>query len=195
MELDIMSGSMELRAMQRHAKAVEAAGFSTMWLTEAGRTAYLSAAAAGLVTERLGLEGDIVTKSATRALVQSHAKWSVANERREKLRWSCHELFRDIDVLLTPVTPVAAFTHRTSGNQLTRRISVDGKSRPYADHIPWIALATVASLPATSAPAGRTPEGLPVNIQIVGPYLGDRTTLRFAELLRDVCGGFVAPPI
>lgn len=147
------------------------------------------------LTERLGLEGDIVTKSATRALVQSHAKWSAANERREKLRWSCHELFRDVDVLLTPVTPVAAFTHRTSGNQLTRRISVDGKSRPYTDHIPWIALATVASLPATSAPAGRTPEGLPVNVQIVGPYLGDRTTLRFAELLRDLRGGFVAPPI
>ncbi|MEZ5167805.1 MAG: hypothetical protein R2695_15465 [Acidimicrobiales bacterium] len=32
---------------------MESAGFATMWLTESGRTAYLSAAAAGLCTERL----------------------------------------------------------------------------------------------------------------------------------------------
>jgi amidase len=147
------------------------------------------------LTDRLGIPNDVIVKSGTRGLIQSHADWASAHERREKLRWLCREVFRDVDVLLMPVTPVAAFTHRTSGNHLTRRITVDGKQRPYADHIPWIALATVASLPATSAPAGRTPEGLPVNVQIVGPYLGDKTTLRFAELLRDVRGGFVAPPV
>ncbi len=41
----------------------------------------------------------------------------------------------------------------------------------------WIALATLTHLPATVVPVGRTASGLPVGIQIVGPYLEDRTTL------------------
>ena len=117
-----------------------------------------------------------------------------ANEARNKLRWTCHELFKEIDVLLMPVVPVTAFVHQTGGNQFTRRILVDGKKRPYMDHIPWAALATVAYLPATSAPVGISADGLPVNIQIVGPHLGDYTTIRFAELLAEVRGGFQCPP-
>ena len=72
--------------------------------------------------------------------------------------------------------------------------SVDGKKRPYMDHIPWVALATTAYLPATSAPVAVASDGLPVSIQIVGPFLGDYTTIRFAELLADVRGGFVPHP-
>jgi len=49
-------------------------------------------------------------------------------------------------------------------------------------------------LPATSAPVGFTPDGLPVNIQVIGPYLGDKTTIRFAELLTNIRGGFHPPP-
>ena len=47
---------------------------------------------------------------------------------------------------------------------------------------------------ATVAPAGRSPAGLPVGVQIVGPYLEDRTTLDFARRLAEVAGGFEAPP-
>jgi amidase len=46
----------------------------------------------------------------------------------------------------------------------------------------------------TSAPVGITPDGLPVDVQIIGPHLGDETTIRFAELLADVRGGFEKPP-
>ena len=125
----------------------------------------------------------------------SHVDWNRVNEGRTRLRWQCHELFEDIDVLLTPVGPVTAFPHQTGGNQLSRKITVNGKKRPYMDHIPWIALATSAFLPATSAPVGVRPEGLPVNIQIIGPHLGDHTTIRFAELLADIRGGFQRPPL
>ena len=34
----------------------------------------------------------------------------------------------------------------------------------------------------------------PIGVQIIGPYLEDRTTLRFAELIEREFGGFVAPP-
>ena len=50
-------------------------------------------------------------------------------------------------------------------------------------------------LPATVAPIGQTPGGLPVGAQIIGPYLEDRTTIEFAGLLGDVIGGFSPPTI
>jgi len=147
------------------------------------------------LADRLGIETDLVTKNAARGMHLSHVDWNSVNEGRTRLRWQCHELFEDIDVLLTPVGPVTAFPHQTGGNQLSRKITVNGKKRPYMDHIPWIALATSAFLPATSAPVGVTPGGLPVNIQIIGPHLGDHTTIRFAELLADIRGGFQRPPL
>lgn len=74
-----MSGAMELRAMQRHARAVEAAGFSTLWLTESGRTAYLSAAAAGLVTERLGLGTAIAVAFPRSPMITASTAWELAD--------------------------------------------------------------------------------------------------------------------
>jgi amidase len=35
---------------------------------------------------------------------------------------------------------------------------------------------------------------MPAGVQIVGPYLGDRTTLKFAQLLEQQLGGFMPPP-
>lgn len=45
-----------------------------------------------------------------------------------------------------------------------------------------------------AAPIGQTPSGLPVGVQIVGPYFGDFTTIRFAGQLREITEGFVPPP-
>ena len=88
----------------------------------------------------------------------------------------------------------AAPHHNTTGNLYTRSLRVDGKRRRYTDHFSWIALATTAYLPATSAPIGITPDGLPVNVQIISDYLDDQTTIQFAELLAEVRGGFQPPP-
>jgi amidase len=38
-------------------------------------------------------------------------------------------------------------------------------------------------LPATAVPIGATRAGLPIGMQIIGPYLEDRTTIAFAGLL------------
>lgn len=42
-------------------------------------------------------------------------------------------------------------------------------------------------------PAGRSPEGLPVGVQLIGPSFEDRTPLRLAELLDQKTRGFQAP--
>jgi amidase len=52
----------------------------------------------------------------------------------------------------------------------------------------------LAYLPATVAPIALTPDRLPVGIQIVGPYLEDRTSIDLAERLTTVTGGFHQPP-
>jgi amidase len=46
-------------------------------------------------------------------------------------------------------------------------------------------MATYGNLPATAVPIGVTAGGLPIGVQILGPYLGDRTTLGFARLMQN----------
>jgi amidase len=41
---------------------------------------------------------------------------------------------------------------------------------------------------------GLTSQGLPVGIQIAGPFLEDRTTLDVARRLNAILGGFRRPP-
>jgi amidase len=75
-----------------------------------------------------------------------------------------------------------------------RTIDVGGAERPYVDLFTWIAPATGALLPATVVPAGRTAGGLPVGLQVVGPYLEDRTTIAAGAAIADVIGGFEPAP-
>ena len=144
--------------------------------------------------ERLGYNLDPVRAGSLAGAGLSHRGWLALDERRTRLRWACRKLFSEIDVLLTPVAAFAAPHHHTTGNKYTRSLRVDDKRRPYTDHLSWTALATTAYLPATSAPVGVTPEGLPVNMQIIGDYLDDLTTIKVAELLAEVRGGFQPPP-
>lgn len=51
MKLDLMTGGLALRRVQQLARDAEAAGFSGLVVTEAGRTAYLGCAAAGLAAD------------------------------------------------------------------------------------------------------------------------------------------------
>jgi amidase len=52
---------------------------------------------------------------------------------------------------------------------------------------------TVALLPATAVPAGLSKAGLPMGVQVIGGWMQDLTTLRFAGLLEREFGGFLPP--
>ena len=77
---------------------------------------------------------------------------------------------------------------------MARTIMVNGARRWYWEQLAWISLATLAYLPATVAPVGRSPSGLPVGVQIIGPWLEDRTCIALAKALADAVGGFEPPP-
>ncbi|MFC3776012.1 amidase family protein [Mycolicibacterium holsaticum] len=124
----------------------------------------------------------------------SHRQWMSANERREQLRAKMAEYFCEVDAVLMPITVVPAVKHDHHEPFIERLIPFGDESRSYFDLFGWVGLATVAYLPATAVPVGRTAEGLPVGLQVVGPYLEDRTTLMVARHLEQLLGGFVAPP-
>jgi amidase len=133
-----------------------------------------------------------------RGTVLSHQDWLAANAARARLRRQWHELFREWDIVLCPAMPTPAFPHDQAPHEFPvrepRHIEIDGKPFPYLDQLVWSGIATLPSLPATVAPVERSASGLPIGVQIIGPYLEDRTTIAFAELMEREFGGFVPPP-
>jgi len=129
-----------------------------------------------------------------RAGVQRHRDWLAMNEARTHLRWRWHEFFEEYDVLLSPIAAVPAFPQDESADMGKRHLTVDNVEQPYFQHIFWAGMTGVVFLPSTVAPIGRSPSGLPIGIQIIGPAMHDRITIDFARLLANEIGGFQPPP-
>ncbi len=132
--------------------------------------------------------------AAGRAL--DHRDWDVLHRRRGDTRRRWAEFFDDIDILLCPVTVVPPFrhVHAPEGPNWAHATLADHGDRHYSDLIGWSALIGSAYLPVTVPPIGRTAGGLPVGIQVVAPYLHDRTALAFSRCLAEVLGGYEPPP-
>lgn len=128
-----------------------------------------------------------------RGMVLSHRDWVAANNGRELHRHGWRRLFSEFDAVVCPITPTPAYPHDHNGDLEDRYIDIDGVEYPYFDQLVWAGMATMPGLPATAIPAGHSPEGLPVGVQLIGPMFEDRTPLRLAELLEQKIGGFRAP--
>jgi amidase len=173
----------------------EAATVYTQLLISGSRARFPIDSYEQLRTRAAGLPADDQSLEATRlrALVFSHHDWMEASNRRELHRHGWRQLFAEFDIVVCPVTPTPAFPHDHNPNLLERRIDIDGVEYPDLDQLVWAGLATMPGLPATAVPAGLSPDGLPVGVQLIGPMFEDRTPLRLAELLEQVIGGFQPP--
>jgi len=132
----------------------------------------------------------------SRGTVMSHREWLGTDSARLQLQQKWSVLFREFDVVLYPCAPVPAFPQDHSEPIEARRLDIDGKAYPYLEAcFVWADPATTCGLPATAAPIDRSPTGLPIGVQIIGPFLEDRTTIAFAALLEREFGGFVPPSL
>jgi len=124
-----------------------------------------------------------------------HRDWLAADAIRLQLQQKWHELFREFDAVIYPAAAVPAFPHDHSEPFDARQLDIDGKRYNYSDAcFIWADPASTCGLPATAVPIERASSGLPIGVQIIGPFLEDRTTIALAGLIEREFGGFVPPP-
>ncbi len=137
-------------------------------------------------------DGSLEAKQAL-AWTAPHKYYLSAMSQRMAARAAWQDFFRTHDAFLMPTAFVPAFPHDHSEPFEKRVLQTAEGPRRYSDLLFWISFATLTGLPATTAPAGLTRDGLPVGIQIMGPYLEDATPIDVAGKLADVIGGFRPP--
>lgn len=136
-------------------------------------------------------------ESAPRATVMASRfrPWFIAAEVRERQRAAWAQFFERYDVLLAPVMPTAAFPHDTEVPLDKRVPDIDGTPVSGLPSIAWCCAIGSALLPVVTLPTGLNRAGLPVGVQVIGPFLSDLRLLRIAEMLDAAAGsGFIPPP-
>ncbi|WP_374574949.1 amidase family protein [Phenylobacterium sp.] len=124
-----------------------------------------------------------------------HKEWAAADAVRMRLIHELEAVFDKFDAIIAPITPLPAFPHDHAPMNRRRLRFSDGGAAPYVSMLGWIGLATACRLPATAVPAGRTAEGLPVGVQIIGPHAGDSRTLSIAQAIDVDVRGFEPPEL
>ena len=163
------------------------ATLAARWPAEAQES--LRASAAKLDADDVSLHAERL-----RGSVMPFRAWIFDNGKRLGLRARWRTLFAEFDAVICPVSQTPAFPHDPSPDQEKRRVPINGAPQPYLDQLIWPGVATLPGLPATALPIGRSPDGLPIGAQIIGPWLEDRTPLHLARLIEREFGGFQPPP-
>jgi amidase len=91
-------------------------------------------------------------------------------------------------VLLCPVASIPAFRHGE------RAWTVEGRTVEYLDAMRPTQWFNTLAAPAAVVPVGRSPEGLPIGVQVVARPFHDETALGFAAIV-DAAFGYRPPPI
>src|ERR1019366_7625284 len=110
--------------------------------------------------------------------------WAESDIIRRKLLAQMQEF----PLLLCPVCAVPAFRHDE------RSWVIDGQRVEYLDAMRYSQWFNLLAAPAACAPVGRSPEGLPIGVQVVGRPFEDEIVLKVAAVI-DHEFGYVAPPI
>jgi amidase len=159
----------------------------------AGRMSQVEFDRATEIAAGLSATDDSYPAKLRRAQTQTHRSYIHAEETRARLNEEWTRFFERFDILLCPVTLSAAYPVDETTIREERKIPVSGKQVDYNDQLFWAGYSTMPSLPVTTIPIGVLPTGLPVGINVIGPYLEDKTTLAFAKEASKIVG-FTPPP-
>lgn len=119
---------------------------------------------------------------------QSAHDWIRLIGMRDQYRVQWRAFFERFDAVLCPPFGCGAYPHEEGQDWEARRLTIDGEPTPYGAQGAWSTLASMAGLPATVAPMARDADGLPLGVQIIGPYLEDRSTIALARLIHEAFG-------
>lgn len=98
------------------------------------------------------------------------AYYKKAQKVRTLIKQDFEQVFAEVDALITPTSPFAAFD--------LGELKDDVLAMYLADK--FVSPAAVAGVPAISINAGKNKEGLPVGTQIIGPRLQEQTVLNIS---------------
>jgi Asp-tRNA(Asn)/Glu-tRNA(Gln) amidotransferase A subunit family amidase len=102
------------------------------------------------------------------------------------------ELLREMEryqVLLCPVASVPAFRHGE------REWSIEGRHVSYLSAMSYTQWFNILGNPAAVVPVGRSPEGLPIGVQVVGRPYEEQRVLAVAAAIERECGGYQPPVV
>jgi len=106
---------------------------------------------------------------------------------RDLVRAELLRQLRDVPILLSPVSTAPAFKHG-AGNYRA------GDAHNYRDTMRFCQWLNLAGFPGLSLPFGKSPEGLPINVQLVGRPFEEERLLAVAESIERGRGPWEAPP-
>ena len=106
---------------------------------------------------------------------------------RERLREELLRWMKTTPLILAPVGSTPAFEHGT------RRVMVKGESINVFRAFSYSQSFNVFGLPSVVVPAGRSKEGLPIGVQIIGRPFEERVALAGAAIIEEALGGWQRP--
>jgi amidase len=125
-----------------------------------------------------------------RALTMNTQVYAAALGIKRVLVEDIERFFGNHDVLLAPVSYGPAFKRCKEGSPL----DFDGTMRPYNDYCePYVAPFNASGHPALVMPLGRSMDGLPIGVQLIGPCWSEPELLHIARQLAPLTEGFFAP--
>lgn len=107
--------------------------------------------------------------------------------KRERLRAALLERMRETPLLLAPVGASAAFAHGA------RKVVIGAREFNTFRAFSYAQACNVFALPAVCVPAGRTREGLPIGVQLIGRPFQEQLILAAARVIETTLGGWQPP--
>jgi len=120
----------------------------------------------------------------------SDESWTKIQGDREALINTWETFFKQYDFFICPVSYDGAFKKQKSWTPIN---ADDGTHMEYMEYVPYSYIINATGHPAITVPLGLNKMGLPIGIQIVGPYYSEPELLHLARLIEPLTPMFQKP--